>query len=332
MVPPSEAPHRTIFFPNGHRPATSPEAGGIHREILPCPSLQIRSSFAAMSQRRGCLPSPLVAILPVALVALFLWTTPASGAHKVGATSKKSQENAARKACLSGDYAKGVDLLSDLFVSTKDPTYLFNQGRCFEQNRRYEDAISRFHEFLKAGGGDRDPADKAAAETHIADCKEMLAQERGIAPAPVAAPMPQALPATAPTREASATMEPALPLVAEPAREQAPVASGRGARIGGILVASFGVAAAGTGLLFNLKANSLVTDMESTTDGYTKESDRKTWQTLSVVGYGVGAACIVTGAILYGVGLHRNSSSSATVAILPTVDGGRAGVALAGAF
>jgi hypothetical protein len=285
-----------------------------------------------MSQRRGCTASPLVAILPVAFVSLFLWTTPASGAHKAVSASKKSQENAARKACLSGDYAKGVDLLSDLFVSTKDPTYIFNQGRCFEQNRRYEDAISRFREFLKAGGGDRDPADKSAAETHIADCKEMLAQERGTAPAPVAAPTPQPFPAPMSPPQASATMEPTLPLAKERAQEQAPGASGRGLRIGGILVASFGVAATGAGLLFNLKANSLVADMESTTDGYTKESDRKTWQTLSVIGYSVGAACIVTGAILYGVGLRRNSSSSTTVAVLPMVDADRAGVALAGAF
>ena len=46
-------------------------------------------------------------------------------------------------ACLSGDYTKGVAILSELFVDTKDPTYLFNQGRCFEQNRRYDDAIAR---------------------------------------------------------------------------------------------------------------------------------------------------------------------------------------------
>jgi hypothetical protein len=32
-------------------------------------------------------------------------------------------------ACLSGDYTKGVAILSELFVDTKDPTYLFNQGR-----------------------------------------------------------------------------------------------------------------------------------------------------------------------------------------------------------
>jgi hypothetical protein len=289
--------------------------------------------FAAMSQRRGYAARSLVLLLPVALVSLSLGTPPAFGAHKAGNASKKAQENAARKACLSGDYAKGVEILSDLFVAVKDPTYIFNQGRCFEQNRRYEEAISRFQEYLRAGGGDRDPADKAAAETHIADCKGMLAQERGMAPPPVSTSTVQAAaPAPALTGEVSTAPEPTDPLVTEPAREQTPAASGSGLRIGGVLVASFGVAAAGAGFFFNLKANGLVTDMESTTDGYRKESDRKTWQTLSLVGYGVGAACVVTGAILYAVGLHRDSSSSATVALLPTIDADRAGFALTGAF
>jgi len=67
------------------------------------------------------------------------------------AASRQAQEREARKACLSGDYPKGVTILSDLFVDTKDPTFIFNQGRCFEQNRRYDDAIGRFQEYLRAG-------------------------------------------------------------------------------------------------------------------------------------------------------------------------------------
>ena len=70
-------------------------------------------------------------------------------------------------ACLSGDYTKGVAILSELFVDTKDPTYLFNQGRCFEQNRRYEDAVARFEEYLRIAEGKLDAADRAAAEKHI---------------------------------------------------------------------------------------------------------------------------------------------------------------------
>jgi hypothetical protein len=70
-----------------------------------------------------------VAILPILLVGPF--ARAAGKKPKELPAGKAGQERAARKACLSGDYAKGVEILSDLFIDTKDPVYLFNQGRCF---------------------------------------------------------------------------------------------------------------------------------------------------------------------------------------------------------
>jgi hypothetical protein len=96
-----------------------------------------------MSHGLGCVVRPIWIAFAVALVSLpSVATSPAAAAGKHGGDSKQSQERAARKACLTGDYAKGVDILSDLFIELRDPTFLFNQGRCFEQNRRYEDAIA----------------------------------------------------------------------------------------------------------------------------------------------------------------------------------------------
>jgi hypothetical protein len=95
--------------------------------------------YRAMSHYRGRITSHF--FLGAIAVAFLLGTgTPATAA------SRQAQERAARKACLSGDFAKGVDILSELFVETKNTTWIFNQGRCFQQNRRYEDAIARFHE------------------------------------------------------------------------------------------------------------------------------------------------------------------------------------------
>jgi hypothetical protein len=120
--------------------------------------------------------------------------------------------------------------------------------------------------------------------------------------------------------------------VAQPAPQPDSTSDGAGLRIGGIVVASFGVIAAGAGILFNAKSNSMVNDMYSTYDGYTKESNRKTYETMAWVGYGVGAACVVTGAILYAVGLKARSNSTSSVALVPTVGADRAGAALTGAF
>jgi len=245
---------------------------------------------------------------------------------------KQARESAARAACLDGNYTEGVALLSKLFVEFKDATYIFNQGRCFEQNRRYEDAIARFQEYLRVGRKSLDAGDKVEVEQHIKDCKEMLAQERGTSPPsptpqpPVASPAPLVTPQPAPS-----TPEP-QPVIAKPASQPASTSGGARLRVGGIVVASFGVVAAGVGLGFNLKANSTVNDMYGTPDGYTKESSRKNYETLAWVGYGVGAACVATGVILYAIGRKAKSSHSDDVALVPMVGREHAGAALAGAF
>lgn len=247
-------------------------------------------------------------------------------------SDKQAREGEARTACLDGNYTEGVAILSKLFVEFKDPNYLFNQGRCFEQNRRYEEAIARFQEYLRVGRKSLGVTDKAEAEQHISDCREMLAQERGTSPPPstaqplVAAPAPAVSPPPAPP-----TPEP-QPVISEAASSPGSTSSGARLRIGGIVAASAGVVAAAVGLGFNLKANATVNEMYDTPDGYTKESDRKTYRTVAWVGYGVGAACVATGAILYVIGRRAKARQSDPVALVPMVGGDHAGAAFLGAF
>jgi hypothetical protein len=107
----------------------------------------------------------------IPLAVLFLWLPSSAQAQ----AAREAQERAAKKACLVGDTAKGVEILADLFVDTNDPTYIFNQGRCFEQNRLYQDAIGRFREYLvKAKHATAD--EQADAEKHIAACQAYQAE------------------------------------------------------------------------------------------------------------------------------------------------------------
>jgi hypothetical protein len=135
------------------------------------------------------------------------------------AAGKESKERAARKACLSGDYAKGVGILSDLFIETEDANYIFNQARCFEQNSRCEEAIGRFREFLRKATAIT-PADRADTEKHIADCQALLGQK--IAPAPTSdsavavAPKTEAAP-PAPAAPPAALNPPPAPTSPPPA-------------------------------------------------------------------------------------------------------------------
>jgi hypothetical protein len=261
----------------------------------------------------------LLVFAPLLLTARFAW-----------AGNAETKERAARTACLSGDYAKGVALLSELFVATMDPTYIYNQGRCFEQNRRYEDAIARFQEYLRAGkrlGKD----EKADAQKHIADCKELLASQPSqplvAAPAPQPAPVPTPLPAPAPVAPAP------VPPVVQQTNVRPASESGSGLRTAGIVTAAVGGAALVAGVVLNLKVNSMADDLQKT-DGYTagKESDRKTYETLGWAGYGVGAACIATGAVLYVLGLRSGAPASTSVALVPAFGSGQAGAVVKGAF
>jgi hypothetical protein len=259
-----------------------------------------------------------------------LATTPALAANK------QAQERAARKACLGGDYNKGVNILADLFVDTKDSTYIFNQGRCFEQNHRYEDAISRFEEYLRVPEGKLDPADRAAAEKHVADCKDRLppdqsSKSQASAPQPFVPPPPPPTPAAPP--EPPSTPESSTSIAAQPEPQPAPTHGGSGLRVAGIVTASVGVAAAAAGVLLNLKANSMSNDMATTVGNYeARNSSRKNYETMAWIGYGAGAACVVTGAIMYGFGLKAGRSSSTSVALLPAIGPGQAGALLTGGF
>jgi hypothetical protein len=250
------------------------------------------------------------------------------------AESADAKERRARTACLAGDYAEGVRLLSELFVSTKDTTFIFNQGRCFEQNRRYEDAIARFQEFLRASKKVT-KADKAEAQKHINDCKELLAdggekskaaQPAPVTPTPVTPVTPVAPTAVVPTPVVPTTA-PSTPVVTSTANGSA----GSGLRTAGIVTASVGGAALLAGVIFNLKVNSLASDIQKT-DGYSpnKESDRKTYRTLGWVGYGVGAACVATGAVLYILG--SRSGDRASVALVPAFSPDHAGAIVKGSF
>ena len=278
-------------------------------------------------------------VLQVAVTSslLLFAATPVLAANK---SSKQARERTARTACLNGNYTTGVSILSDLFVDTKDSTYIFNQGRCFEQNQRYEDAIGRFEEYMRAAEASSSglaPQDKEAAEKHIAKCKEHLPEQIGKSSTPTAAQMfAPSPPLIAATPEPTARPAPnsATPVLAQPEAQSASTSSGSGLRTAGGITASFGAAAVIAGVVLNLKANSMINEFETTPASYTasKDSSRKTYETLAWVSYGVGAACVATGAVLFGIGLKAGRSSSTNVALSPAVGDGHAGVLLTGGF
>jgi hypothetical protein len=266
------------------------------------------------------------------VVGLFFSLSAVAG-DKSETAARKNDERLARTACLSGDYANGVSILARLFVQTNNPVYIYNQGRCFEQNLRFADAVGRFEEFLRTGETLHvNKADRISAEKHIADCKARIPVAPAepppapppVTPAPIAYPPPVPTPAPAPlTGSPTVVQAKARPVAAK---------SGRGLIAGGIVTGVVGLAGLTAGVVLNLKVNSITDEMLTKPGSYpARDSDRKNYETAMWVAYGAGGACLAAGVVLLAVGLSSGSSSTG-IAVSPEAGPGRVGMVLNGAF
>jgi len=243
--------------------------------------------------------------------------------------TKEAKEREAKKACLNRDPDKGVELLTDLFVDSNDPTYIFNQGRCYEQNDRCADAIVRFREYLrKTVGGNQ--GDRADAEKHIVDCETLLksrsGETAGATTAQAGSVPPQTLPVPFPAAQepVGVTAQGWAPAaVAAPQQVSSP---GSGLRVAGVTVMAAGGAALIAGLVLNLKHNSMIHDLKGDYRGEAADS-AETYKTLSMAGYGAGAAGLLGGTMLYWLGWRANHA-----AVQPGVVAGNAGLLVTGGF
>jgi hypothetical protein len=231
-------------------------------------------------------------------------------------------DKAAKKACAAGDFRKGVDILADLYVQTDDVNYVYNQGRCYEQNHQWREAIDRFREFQRKSR--KLPAEvQADVEKHIADCKLFIEEETARAAPPPVAPLP-APPPVAPVP---------IVVVPPPAPQPPPPTRPPGAtlRTTGIILGSAGIATLAAALALNLKANSLADEANRTQDPAT-ESSQKSYKTGAIVCYGIGGVALLTGATLYLVGRAKATTKDPSMSILPTWSPEHAGLILRGGF
>jgi hypothetical protein len=102
-----------------------------------------------------------------ALVAL------AAMAGTARAQERDPRELEAKKACLGGRPDRGIELLAELYAETNDPTYIYNQGRCFQQSGQAREALTRFKEYMrKAPNMSAD--DKALVAGYISELEEQV--------------------------------------------------------------------------------------------------------------------------------------------------------------
>jgi hypothetical protein len=254
----------------------------------------------------------------------------AQAAEPDGLDAKK---RAAKTACLSGDYAKGVALLAEIYVDTNNPIYLFNQGRCFQQNGRYEEAVLRFREYQRKNadaGGSHD----TEAEKQIADCLSLLeiqknreAEERAAAASNASPPPPMPPPAGVGVQPPVGVP---IPPPARPRDSSMPMQKKLGYAAMGL-----GVAGGVTSLITYLIGRSALdkagklgcSDTLCVGPAKDEYNRAQTAVTISNVA-GISGAVLLAGGLV----LVLTAPSAGEVAIVPVVGPGLAQLALTGSF
>ena len=162
-----------------------------------------------------------------------------------------------------------------------------------------------------------------------------------VTPPPPAAAPPLEAPAPAATSTSAPTAVTAVPIpvgVVEttPGR---PSADNRGAslRTAGIVIGSVGAAGLITGVIFSIETHSISNDV--TSDVAKRSFSRTTYDRgqlfgdLQWVGYGVGAAALACGVVLYYFGYRTvQSPASDSVSLLPVLLLGGTGAVVQGSF
>jgi tetratricopeptide (TPR) repeat protein len=248
-----------------------------------------------------------------------------------------------------GLYDEAIAQYMAAYKIKDDPALLFNIGQAHRLAGHSAEALRFYKTYLSKLP---DAANRAEVEAKMADLSKQLAQQKEAASTPPPAP-PPAPPAPAPAPLAPAPGGPALatppadtspssaPANVAPAVTPAPVAvaqavpsdiAGRGKRVAGIVTAAGGLALVATGIAFGVLAKQAGDDLtrldeERGVFDPAKEDAGRRDQLLAGVFIGVGAAAVVTGAVLYVLGARGGEPTSQAFVIAPSVAPHAAGAA-----
>jgi hypothetical protein len=235
------------------------------------------------------------------------------------APAEDPRPRAALGACSSGDVKRGVAILAELYAETRNPSFVFNQARCYQQNGQLEPARQRFDEYLRVGKNEP-PDDLQRAQGYIKEIDDALARQ----PPP---PAP-------------------APVIINNAPAPAPGAAEGRARYlrgTGIALTVLGLAAVGTGVYLSFKVQSTTHDVENrfanmgivTDPGSLQRelTDGGRYETWQWVAYGVGVAAFAGAATTFLLGgfpfsgghAAPESSATTTATLAPIASPGNLG-------
>jgi hypothetical protein len=253
----------------------------------------------------------------------------AAFAQTPAAADWQAREADARRACESGRVDEGARLLGQLLDESKDATYIFNLGRCFEQNDRVDSALAQFRAYLARK--EVDAAAAAHARAFIA------AHEQPAAPANAPRPAQRAEPgAVRPTTGTASTATSAASMPASPGKTP-----GQTWRMAGLASGALGVLGLAGGVYYGLETARLENEKRA---ALARDEQSQEWFTqhdakgeraerLQKVLLAAGGVALATGAVSYYLGVRAGIHADATTArAYPLLLPGGAGAALGGRF
>jgi hypothetical protein len=225
----------------------------------------------------------------------------------------------AKTACVAGEVQKGIRLLAELYTASNDPIWIFNQGRCYHQNVQLAQALARFKEFLRKSKGAPDE-DIRDARNYIAEIEAELHRQEQAA------------------REKAETTGDKLPVSVQ--NRPKPPEPGQGLRYTGVGVSILGGASLAAGIVFSILIRQTQKSVENRTandivDGAAikgKDDDGHRYETLQWISYGVGAAAVATGSVLYWLGTRSGNPQMAGTCVSPLFFANGAGASVHMAF
>ena len=264
----------------------------------------------------------------LAATATLLLLSALGGVGQAAPRTREQRETEARTACAAGRVEDGIEILAQLLTEYGHPNYIYNQARCYQQNGRAEQAISRFKEFLRTSR-DISAEERARVEHFI---KEL----EGELPAPAPPPTETTAPPPPPVvkSEPSPAPPPDLAKAAPPPAERP-----RGLRTAAVALGALAVAGLTTGIVSTVQVRSLQNEIETTKGVLTlpklneqqKKADR--FEVLQWVGYGVGAAAAGGAIVCLILDSQQAEADRAGVRLYGTVGpGGQPRLVLAGRF
>lgn len=277
---------------------------------------------------RHSLPS--LAVLAALVTALP--AAPAQAQRRSGEQRGRSTEKAARKHYERGrlhherrEYDLALREYQRAYDLEPTPALLFNIAQVYLLSGDREKALEHYHEYVVL-----EPEGEVSdlARQRIAEIERELGQA---SPEELEAPETTDEPATD-AGTAGGEVEPGTKADAAPARGS----PGRGLRIAGLATAGLGLVGVGLGVKFGLDASGIQDDIESQAgtpwiydDLYAEgeAASRNMW-----ISYGVGAAALVTGGVLFYLGRNAGREAERQWAVAPVLGDAGSGLVLVGGF